>query len=175
MGKSSGGYGALALSMRHPDVFGAVASHSGDVYFEYCYRGDVPKFCTQVQEAGGPEKWLAAFDAKLQKKARRHDGAQHPRDGGGLLAQSRFRRSGSICRATSTAARFREDVWRRWLEHDPLRMVERHAERCARAARLPRLRHPRRVPPAARRPDLHAPALRARHRATSTRNSPTGT
>ena len=53
MGKSSGGYGALALAMRHPDRFGGVASHSGDLYFEYCYRGDVPRFCSQVQGRAG--------------------------------------------------------------------------------------------------------------------------
>ena len=35
VGKSSGGFGALTLGMKHADVFGAVASHSGDAYFEY--------------------------------------------------------------------------------------------------------------------------------------------
>jgi enterochelin esterase family protein len=34
-GKSSGGYGAMRLAMRHPDVFGAFGSHSGDCYFEH--------------------------------------------------------------------------------------------------------------------------------------------
>ena len=43
-GKSSGGYGALVLGMRHADVFGAVACHSGDMCFDYCYRGDLPRF-----------------------------------------------------------------------------------------------------------------------------------
>ncbi len=33
-GGSSGGYGALVLSMRHSDVFGLCASLSGDCYFE---------------------------------------------------------------------------------------------------------------------------------------------
>src|SRR5712692_1392336 len=37
-GKSSGGYGALVLGMRNPDVFGAIASHSGDMYFEAGYK-----------------------------------------------------------------------------------------------------------------------------------------
>ncbi len=67
-GKSSGGYGALVLGMRHPDVFGAVACHSGDLYFDYCYRGDVPAFCTAIQRAGGVGPWLEAFERKLQKK-----------------------------------------------------------------------------------------------------------
>jgi S-formylglutathione hydrolase FrmB len=135
MGKSSGGYGALVLAMRHPDVFGAVASHSGDVYFEYCYRGDVPRFCSQVQQAGGLEAWLREFDAKPQKK---HEdlmalnilamaAAYSPSPGAAPLGID------LPCDLESGA--FREDVWRRWLEHDPLRMIERHAE-SLRAARL---------------------------------------
>src|SRR3954470_1300813 len=31
--KSSGGFGALVLAMRHPDQFAAVASHAGDMAF----------------------------------------------------------------------------------------------------------------------------------------------
>src|SRR5581483_3733248 len=34
MGKSSGGFGAMTLGMRHPETFGALACHSGDMYFE---------------------------------------------------------------------------------------------------------------------------------------------
>ncbi|HEY2955617.1 MAG TPA: alpha/beta hydrolase-fold protein [Candidatus Eisenbacteria bacterium] len=135
IGKSSGGYGALVLGMRHPEVFGAVASHSGDVYFEYCYRGDIPKFCSQVQEAGGLEAWFRAFEAKLQKK---HEdlmalnvlamaAAYSPRPGASPFGID------LPCDLESGA--FREDVWRRWLEHDPLRLLERHAE-ALRAARL---------------------------------------
>ena len=51
MGKSSGGYGALVLGLLHPETFGAVACHSGDMCFEYCYRGDVPKALSQIQPA----------------------------------------------------------------------------------------------------------------------------
>ena len=35
--KSSGGYGAMVVPMIRPDVFGALASHSGDALFEACY------------------------------------------------------------------------------------------------------------------------------------------
>ena len=34
VGHSMGGYGAMKLAMKHPDVFGAVASHGGALYFE---------------------------------------------------------------------------------------------------------------------------------------------
>jgi len=127
-GKSSGGYGTLMLAMRHPDVFGAAASHSGDLEFDYCYRGDVPRFCTLVQEAGGLAAWLERFRGKTQKS--KDDfvalnilamaAAYSPNPEAGPLGID------LPCDLASGA--FREDVWRRWLELDPLRLVERHAD-----------------------------------------------
>ena len=60
-GKSSGGYGSIVLGMRHPDVFSALADHSGDSAFEYCYLTDFPKAIEEFQKAGGPKKWLERF------------------------------------------------------------------------------------------------------------------
>jgi enterochelin esterase family protein len=69
VGKSSGGYGALMLGMKHPDVFGALASHSGDAYFDYCYRFDFVKCWTALVAAGGVTKWLARFRAAKRTKS----------------------------------------------------------------------------------------------------------
>jgi enterochelin esterase family protein len=129
-GKSSGGYGALVHGMKHADVFGAVACHSGDMLFDYCYRGDVPKFCTRVQRGGGLERWLAAFDAAPQKK---HEDVEALN----ILAMAASYSPNPAaplgidlpCDLESGA--FRDDVWARWLEHDPLRMVERHRDALA--------------------------------------------
>ncbi len=41
-GKSSGGFGALRLGMRHPDCFSALACHSGDMDFDLSYRTNLP-------------------------------------------------------------------------------------------------------------------------------------
>ena len=128
MGKSSGGYGTMVLGMRHPDVFGAIACHSGDLYFDYAYRGDVPKFCAAVQRHGGVRAWLEAFEAKLQKQ---HDdftvlnilgmaAAYSPNPGAEPF--------GIDLPCDLETGAFRDDVWRRWLEHDPLTLLERHAE-----------------------------------------------
>jgi S-formylglutathione hydrolase FrmB len=68
-GKSSGGYGALVLAMRNPDVFGAVASHSGDMYFEAGYKPFFWKALNTINKHGGVPKFLAAFDA-MPKKTR---------------------------------------------------------------------------------------------------------
>ena len=127
-GKSSGGYGALVHGMMHPDVFGAVACHSGDMYFDYCYRGDVPRTCSALQQAGGLRPWFEAFEAKVAEEARRPHRAQHPGDGGGLFAQSG---RGAVRLRPAVRPRhrgFREDVWGRWLARDPIRLLERHAD-----------------------------------------------
>ena len=126
-GKSSGGYGALHLGMRHPELFGAIACHSGDMLFEYCYQPDFPKVCSVLQEAGGVRKFLEAFEAKPQK------GKDE------FLALNIL--GMAACYSPEPAAELgvglpfdlatglpRDDVWRRWLELDPLRRLGAHAD-----------------------------------------------
>jgi S-formylglutathione hydrolase FrmB len=128
LGKSSGGYGALVQGMRHPELFGALACHSGDMYFEYCYRGDVPKFCARVQNAGGLRTWFEGFEAARQKKQE------------DLVALNILGMAAAYSPNPSVApfgidlpcdlesGAFRAEVWDRWLEHDPIRMLERHTD-----------------------------------------------
>src|SRR5215467_13034901 len=66
-GESSGGYGALRGGMLHPDIWSAVACHSGDMLFELCYASDFPTFCTIMQRAGGLESWYHAFLTRVQQ------------------------------------------------------------------------------------------------------------
>ena len=135
MGKSSGGYGALTQAMRHPEAFAAVASHSGDMYFDYCYRGDVPKLCSGLQRAGGLEPWLGAFEAALQKK-------QEDFTVLNMVAMSACYSPNPVASPygfdvpcdLETGA-FREDVWARWLALDPLHVLESRGE-ALRAMRL---------------------------------------
>jgi enterochelin esterase family protein len=127
-GKSSGGYGALMLGMRHPEVFGAVACHSGDMYFEYCYKPDFPKFLNTIQKAGGLDKWWVEFDAKVKKEQQDIEAAEvvamaaayspNP-DAAPLPIDFPFDlRTGEL----------RPDVWQRWLGHDPVVLVERYVD-----------------------------------------------
>ncbi|MGE5175634.1 MAG: alpha/beta hydrolase [Hyphomicrobiales bacterium] len=128
MGKSSGGYGAIVLGMRHPDVFGAVADHSGDAYFEYCYGNDFARAARELRAAGGVGPWLERFRARVKKK---HEeigvlnivamaAAYSPNpDAPPAYCDLPF--------DVETGA-LRDDVWSRWLEHDPVRLAARHAE-----------------------------------------------
>jgi len=125
-GKSSGGYGALILGLKHAATFGAIACHSGDVCFDYCYRHDVPKFCAAIQRGGGLAAWMSKFESGVQKKTE----DLHVLN---ILAMA-------ACYSPNPATppfgidlpidlesgRWRDDVWQRWLEHDPLQLVERH-------------------------------------------------
>ena len=77
MGHSSGGYGAFVLGMRHPDIFQAIADHSGDSAFEYCYLPDFPKALEVYRRSGGdhgdPKKWFEDFWQKPNKYLDRDD------------------------------------------------------------------------------------------------------
>lgn len=128
LGKSSGGYGAMVQGMRHAEVFGALACHSGDMYFEYCYRGDIPKFCSRVQNAGGLGMWFEGFEAARQKK---HEDMVALNILG--MAASYSPNPAAVpfgidlpCDLVTGA--FRQDVWDRWLELDPIHMLDRHAD-----------------------------------------------
>src|SRR2546422_5086974 len=57
-GKSSGGYGSIVHGMLHPDTWSALADHSGDALFEFCYLMDFPKALAAFRRRGGPAKWL---------------------------------------------------------------------------------------------------------------------
>jgi S-formylglutathione hydrolase FrmB len=133
-GKSSGGFGAITMGLERPDVFGAVACHSGDMYFEFCYGPDLPKTCSVLQEAGGVRAFLEKFEAKPQKGKDDFLALN-------ILAMA-------ACYSPDPAAELgialpfdlgtsalRPDVWERWRGHDPLLRIER----CADALRSLRL------------------------------------
>lgn len=60
-GKSSGGYGAIAHAMLHPDFWAAAACHSGDMAFEACYLPDFYGAIRAVEKKGSIKAWLEAF------------------------------------------------------------------------------------------------------------------
>ena len=126
-GKSSGGFGALRLGMLHSDVFGALACHSGDMLFEYCYQVDFPRTCSVLQAAGGVRRFLEAFEAKPQKG--KDD----------FLALNVL--AMAACYSPEASAEMgvslpfdpltglpRPDVFARWLAFDPLRLLSAHAD-----------------------------------------------
>lgn len=125
VGKSSGAYGALAIASRHPDVFGQVAAHSADAYFEYCYLPEFPKAAGPLLKAGGVEPWFREFLKRSREtRARSEDlpviniiamsAAYSPKKGEPLGLELPF---------DLQTARIRPEVWGRWLVNDPVRFI----------------------------------------------------
>jgi enterochelin esterase family protein len=122
MGKSSGGYGSLIMGLRHADIFGLVCSTSGDAYFEYCYPGDFAKAFRLIK--GDPKEFMRAFWA-TEKKGKDDHAALNTI---GMAACYSPNGAGFDLPFDALTGEFRDDVWTRWLEHDPVRLVEKHVE-----------------------------------------------
>ena len=64
-GKSSGGYGAIVHGMKYARHWGAIGCHSGDMYFDFCYRMDIPKVLNHLAKyRRSVPSFLRAFYAK---------------------------------------------------------------------------------------------------------------
>src|SRR5579859_4469973 len=121
-GISSGGYGALILGMRYPDLFHAVACHSGDMGFDLCYQPDFPKAATLLSLAGGLSAWWQAFEARRRKEGPDFTAltivamaACYSPDPAALL--------GLALPFDLETCTLRDDIWARWLANDPLELI----------------------------------------------------
>lgn len=127
-GKSSGGYGAMALSMLRPELFGALVSHAGDALFECCYQPVFPVAARLLRTQFGGS-W-EAFEARAQEA-----------DFDWKQSAELFAVYGMACAYTpdptrpgkplvpfDDVGRPIEGVWERWLALDPVRMAASHVE-----------------------------------------------
>jgi enterochelin esterase-like enzyme len=128
-GKSSGGYGALMLGMRHPDIFSALAAHSGDSNFELCYLPDFPAALDALRDAGGAAAWLARFWADPNRRRKKYHKPLN------VLAMAAHYSPnpasphlGIDLPYDLETGEFKPEVWQRWRENDPVNLVERYAE-----------------------------------------------
>ena len=130
-GKSSGGYGAMVLSMLRPDLFGALASHAGDALFECCYQPLFPVAARQLRTQF--EGSWEAFEARARKC-----------DFDWRQCAALFAAYGTACAYTpdpdrpgralipfDSVGRPIEEIWSSWLARDPVRMAHEHAEELA--------------------------------------------
>jgi enterochelin esterase family protein len=126
-GKSSGGYGALVHAMRHPDVWGAVACHSGDMYFPYCYLPDFPRCCDVLARHGGRvERFLQAWARMPSRASRDLFPAINTIAMASCYSPNPRSPLGFDLPFDPATGELREAVWRRWLARDPVTMVDRY-------------------------------------------------
>lgn len=126
-GKSSGGYGSIVLGMRHPELFQALADHSGDSNFELCYLPDFPGALDSFREAGGPERWLKKFWADPNRHRQRHQKALNALAMAAHYSPSPSCPLGIDLPFDLETGVFKPRVWERWRAWDPVNMAARHA------------------------------------------------
>lgn len=126
-GHSSGGYGALVQAMRHPEIVRAVACHAGDMLFELSYQPDFPKAANQLRREGGPEKLMAAFTAAAKKQDNRWYSAINVMAMAACYSPDPTHPLGFALPFELDTCELRHDIFARWLENDPVRMVEKPA------------------------------------------------
>lgn len=126
-GKSSGGFGAMITPMLRPDLFGALVTHAGDALYELCY---VPEFGKAVRYLraydGDIMRWWNDFESRVSFTK---DGDDDLLGMMGVAACFSASDDGSIeLPFDARTGQLRPRIWNRWLEWDPVRMVDRYQE-----------------------------------------------
>jgi len=129
MGKSSGGYGATVLAMRHPDLFGIAVDHSGDKYFELCYRADIPaSVAALARYEGSAARFLAGFPHPPTERGRHWFTLVNMLAMASCYSPNDAAPVGCDLPFDEHTAELRPAVWNRWLAHDPVELVAAHAD-----------------------------------------------
>jgi S-formylglutathione hydrolase FrmB len=149
-GKSSGGYGAIIHGMKYADTWGAVASHSGDAYFDFVYRNDLAKVLDQLQRYSEPKRSAGPIDVEqMERRVKR--GLDDGRIRRFLDAFFTSRKVSALdthvvmmlCMAASydpdpkapngfrmplnlETGEIIDKRWKVWLKHDPIHLVSEH-------------------------------------------------
>jgi len=127
MGKSSGGYGALIMAMRHADRFGLACSTSGDAYFEFCYFPGIAEGFRAIK--GDPKVLIEKFWCETERKGKDDFAALNTIGMSACYAPNDTAEIGFDLPFDLETGEIRWDVWARWLEHDPVRLVEKSVEK----------------------------------------------
>jgi hypothetical protein len=128
MGKSSGGYGAMVTPMLRPDLFGGLATHAGDALFEVCYQAEFAQDARALRDdyEGFYDKFFEDFRSRpaLSKKSDAHLLNSYT-----MAACYSADEDGTVrLPFDTTTGQLIPEVWERWLQWDPVRMVPRYAD-----------------------------------------------
>ncbi len=151
-GKSSGGYGAILHGMKYAKHWGAVASHSGDAYFDFVYWADWPNTLNELAKHRAPKRRPGRYDARRESNRKRiADGLDDGRIRRFLEQMWKKEKvstaEGHCIMNLCMAATYDPDPrapngfrvpfnmetgeligerWRNWLRHDPINLVAKY-------------------------------------------------
>jgi S-formylglutathione hydrolase FrmB len=125
-GHSSGGFGAMITPMLRPDLFGALATHAGDSLYELCYLPGFGPAARQLRPYGGDlMRWWQEF--RLRESVTDEDQDLVMLLGVAACFSAREDGTPELPFDPCTGV-LRPQVWQRWLDWDPVRMVPEYAQ-----------------------------------------------
>jgi hypothetical protein len=129
-GKSSGGYGAMVVPMVRPDVFGGLASHSGDALFEVCYLPEFRETARTLRDKfdGSYEVFWERLRAADYVDFKVHATPMNDYAMAICYSPDPDRPGKPILPFEIDTGRLVDEVWEKWLEWDPVRMAPKRAE-----------------------------------------------
>jgi len=126
-GKSSGGFGAMITPMLRPDLFSALATHAGDSLYELCY---VPIFGKAARQLRNYDHDIMRFWSDFKSRVaftKEEDGNLVMILGCSACFSAREDGTPELPFNPRTGELI-PNVWQRWLDWDPVRMVDRYAD-----------------------------------------------
>ncbi len=153
-GKSSGGYGAMIHGMKYASHWGAIANHSGDAYFDFIYRADWPNTLNELGHFRRPPRKEGKYQQHADSAGDRamaqgiDDGRVRRFLDAMWKKQKLTTGEGHALMNVCMAATYDPDPtapngfrlpfhmetgellparWKRWLQHDPVRLVDKYA------------------------------------------------
>lgn len=126
-GYSSGGFGALTMAMHRPEDFALVADHSGDKYFELCYKADFPAFLRAAARYP-PLQNLLANPGQVRPRGSDFHALMNVLAMSACYSPNQEAPLGFDLPLDLETGELRQDVWQRWLAHDPVEQVQCHAD-----------------------------------------------
>lgn len=136
IGKSSGGYGAMVFGMKYPKIFSAIAAHSFDSAFEYCYLKDFPITFKTLKKSGGIKEWYTNFWKKEFKEDKNDfitlsilSMAAHYSPN--LKSQMKIDLPFDL-----ESGEINHDIWKSWKKMDPINLIYKYKENLKKMAMI---------------------------------------
>lgn len=123
-GRSSGGYGAWIQAIHRPEWVRAIACHAADMGFEWVYPSSFPALAQALARHGSVEALVKAFRASTKKRSGEWFEAISALCMAACYSPSPDAPLGIELPFDPHTLERKEEVWERWLAHDPLRMIE---------------------------------------------------
>ena len=134
VGRSSGGFGALRIGIDRPDAFAAIGSHAGDALFEASIRPTFTSIATTLDREGTLERFVTRVGASGPTGAADFETLAMVATCAAYAPEMSAPFPHCALPVDARTGLPIDEVWQRFLDHDPVVLLERFPSALTRAA-----------------------------------------